>query len=88
MLDAAGSALIVRNGDVLGLVPDRYVDSFGQLDLVMSQRWRNWNFKLSLKNLTDSTRRLVYDQNQTAGKIAERSFKRGRDFKFSITLTW
>jgi TonB-dependent receptor len=37
ILDAAGSAAIAPNGEVISFTPDRYVDSYHQLDLVMSQ---------------------------------------------------
>jgi outer membrane receptor protein involved in Fe transport len=91
VLDAAGSAAIKPNGTVLSFVPDRYIGSFYQLDLVLSQTWRvdalrgDLTLKLSVKNLTNSTRKLVYDLNQTGDEIAERSFKIGQDFKFTIT---
>jgi outer membrane receptor protein involved in Fe transport len=94
VLDAAGSAAIGPSGDVVSFVPDRYVGSFYQLDLILSQTWRvdllrgDVTFKVSLKNLTDSTRKLVYDLNQTSGEIAERSFKVGRDFKFTLTYAF
>ena len=91
MLDAAGSATISPNGSVISFTLDRYVDSFSQLDLILSQTWHvDWlrgdlTFKFSAKNLTDSTRRIVYDPYQTSGKIPERSYKVGRDFKFSVS---
>ena len=37
-----------------------------------------------IKNLTDSTRKIIYDQNQTNGDVSERSFKIGRDYSFSL----
>jgi len=91
VLDAAGSATISPNGTVISYTLDRYVDSFSQLDLILSQTFYvDWlagdvTFKLSAKNLTDSTRRIVYDPYQTSGKIPERSYRIGRDFKFSIS---
>jgi len=91
VLDAAGTATIAPNGDVISFTLDRYVDSFHQLDLVLSQKRRidllrgDVTFKLSAKNLTDSTRRLVYDPDQTVGTIAERTFNVGRDYSFSIS---
>ncbi len=94
VLDAAGSAAIGPSGDVVSFVPDRYVGSFYQLDLILSQTWHvdllrgDLTFKVSLKNLTDSTRKLVYDLYQTEDEIAERSFKVGRDFKFTLTYSF
>jgi outer membrane receptor protein involved in Fe transport len=90
ILDAAGSATIAPNGEVISFTPDRYVDSYHQLDLVMSQtRHIEWlrgdvTLKMSIKNLTDSTRKLVYDPEQIEGTIDERRFKVGRDWSFSV----
>jgi hypothetical protein len=46
--------------------------------------------KASIKNLTDTTRKVIYDQDQTIDDVSERSFKVGRDYSFSIgyTLTY
>ena len=50
------------SGESLSFTPDRYIDSFYQLDLIMSKTWRvdflrgDLTFKVSIKNLTDSTR--------------------------------
>jgi outer membrane receptor protein involved in Fe transport len=91
VLDAAGSAVIAPNGEIISFTPDRYIDSFYQLDLILSKKWRvdvlrgDLTFKVSIKNLTDSTRRIIYDTEQTRNEIAERSYKVGRDFSFSLT---
>jgi TonB-dependent receptor len=91
VLDAAGSAVINPNGEISSFTPDRYIDSFYQLDLILSKTWRvdflrgDLTFKVSIKNLTDSTRRIIYDTEQTRNEIAERSYKVGRDFSFSLT---
>jgi hypothetical protein len=85
LLDAAGSAAISRDGTTYAFTPDRYVDSYNQLDLTLSQTWRNFTFKLNVKNLTDTERRLIYDPDQTAGTIEERSYKVGRTFKFTVS---
>jgi hypothetical protein len=45
-------------------------------------------FKTSIKNLTDSTRRIVYDPVQTSHTVAERSYKVGRDYSFSLTYSF
>ncbi len=93
VLDAAGSATESSNGGILSLTLDRYIDSFYQLDLVLSQRWAfdripgDLTFKASAKNLTDSTRRLLYDPAQTSSKIAERSFKIGRDVSLAVSYS-
>jgi TonB-dependent receptor len=94
VLDAAGSAVISPNGEVISFTPDRYVDSFYQLDLILSKTWQpsflrgDLTFKVSVKNLTDSTRRIIYDPEQTRNEIVERSYKQGRDFSFSLTWSF
>ena len=42
---------------------------------------------MSVKNLTDSTRRRVYDREQTVKGFDERSRKAGRDWSFGISYT-
>jgi outer membrane receptor protein involved in Fe transport len=94
VLDAAGSAFVTPNGEILSFTPDRYLDSFYQLDLVLSKTWKpdflrgDLTFKVSIKNLTDSTRRIIYDPDQTRDEIVERSYKVGRDFSFSLTWSF
>jgi len=92
ILDAAGAANLNANNQVYSATIDRYVDSFSRLDLIVSQRVHadflgsDVTFKISAKNLTDTTRRLIYDPGQTSSRIPERSYKLGREFKF--TMTW
>lgn len=94
VLDAAGSASIGPDGSVISFTPDRYLKAYGQLDLVMSQTWHvepikgDLTAKLSIKNLTDTTRGYIYDTNQTTREISERAYKVGRDFSFSLTYTF
>jgi len=94
VLDAAGSASIGPDGRVYAFTIDRYIDSFMQLDLILSQTWRveflrgDLMLKFTAKNLTDSTRRIIYDPNQTSGEIPERSYKKGRDYKLTFTYTF
>ena len=38
--------------------------------------------------LTDSTRKVIYDQDQTIDDVSERSFKVGRDYSFAIGYTF
>jgi TonB-dependent receptor len=91
VLDAAGSSAIGPDGSIISFTPDRYIDSFYQLDLILSKTWKpdflrgDLTFKVSIKNLTDSTRRIIYDPDQTRNEIAERSYKVGRDVSFSLT---
>lgn len=87
VLDAAGSATLLRGGPPIAATIDQYIDWFYQVDLVVSQDvpWVDGlSFKMSVKNLTDSRRAIVYDPNQTAGRIPERQFKVGRDFSFAL----
>jgi outer membrane receptor protein involved in Fe transport len=95
VLDAAGSAAVGPDGRTLGLRLDRYLDSYGQLDLVLSQSWSpgflrggSLTFKASLKNLTDSTRGRFYDPDQTHEKVYDRRYKLGRTYKFGITYSY
>jgi len=94
VLDAAGSASLNLNNEPFAFTLDRYVDSFYQLDAVFKQAIPLYRlpgtltFKATGKNLTDSKRELIYDQEQTRGKIAERSYRVGRDFAFSLTYTY
>jgi len=88
VLRTAGTATIGPDGTVYSFTPDRYVDSYNQLDLVISQTWKGAVFKLSVKNLTDSTRRVIYDPDQTRGTIEERSFKVGRDLAFTVSYAF
>jgi outer membrane receptor protein involved in Fe transport len=92
ILDAAGSATVGPDGSVRSFTLDRYTDSFHQLDLILSQTWRigllgggDLTFKASIKNLTDSKREVIYDPAEVSGEIAERSYKIGRDYSFSLT---
>lgn len=94
VLDAIGSnELTIPNG-VVGMQFDRYLDEFYQLDLVVSQAFTipglpgEFLARASAKNLTDSTRKVIYDQTQTVDDIAERSFKIGRDYSFAIGYTF
>jgi hypothetical protein len=69
-------------------VLDRYVDSFYQLDLILSQEiWDGLVFKASVKNLTDTKRAIIYDPDQTREEISERRLRIGQDYSFSLTYT-
>lgn len=88
VLDAAGVASVDRLGAARSFVLDRYVDSFYQVDFVASQQiWRGLGAKFSVKNLTNSTREIIYDREQTRDSISERTLKIGRDFSFALTYT-
>jgi TonB-dependent receptor len=88
VLDAAGVASVDNLGEPRSFTLDRYVDGFYQVDLVASQRiWEGLVLKFSVKNLTNSTRQIVYDQEQTVDQIAERTMKIGRDFSISLNYT-
>jgi len=93
LLDAAGSAAIAPDGQISSITLDRYVDSYSQLNLVMSQSWPlgfvdgDLILKGNVKNLTDSERRIVYDQDSTNSRVADREFKVGLDYSLSLTYT-
>ena len=85
VLDAAGTASLDPNGDAQSLTLDRYLDDFYQLDLVVSQEiWKGLRAKMSVKNLTDTERKRVYDRAQTTRTYVERSRRSGRDWSFSL----
>ncbi len=93
ILDAAGTAAVSPNGSIISFTLDRYIDSFSQLNLIASKTWPvevlggDVTLKGNIKNLTDSERRIVYDQDQTSGKVAERSFKVGLDYSIGLSYT-
>lgn len=90
ILDSAGSVISPPEvgRDVSTLSLDRYIGSFEQFDLIVTQKWKNWTFGLSIKNLTDSERTVFNDPDQTTGDINEESFKVGRDYSISASYTW
>jgi outer membrane receptor protein involved in Fe transport len=104
LLDAAGTAAAGPDGLIRSLTLDRYIDWYYTLDLIFSQTFpfdvpleplgmegtipSALTFKTSIKNLTDSTRRIIYDPAQTSQKVAERSYKIGRDYSISLTYTF
>ena len=88
ILDAAGSVTVQPDGTLIDYTLDRYSASFHQLDLIFTQEWKDWTFKVSVKNLTDSSRGVIYDSDQTNGEINEREYKVGRDYSFSISRTF
>ena len=58
VLDAAGFGEPNQAGALVSYTLDRYLDSYGQLDLVISQKlWRGFSIGFSAKNLTDTKRR-------------------------------
>jgi len=93
VLDAAGTANLLANGDVLSFTPDRFVDGFHELRLTFSQRWQpgfvpgELTLSGSVKNLTDSERAIVFDPQQTVDEVEERAFKIGRDWSLSLRYT-
>ena len=94
VLDAIGSNELSIETGVIGTQFDRYLDKFYQLDLVVTQAFQvpglpgEFSARASVKNLTDSTRKIIYDQGQTIDDIAERSFRVGRDYSFGIGYTF
>lgn len=86
VLDTAGAAGVSQDlRTVQEFILDRYLDSYYQLDLVASQEiWQGLTVKMSVKNLTNTARRRIYDPEQTSSKIVERSRRSGRDWSFSV----
>ena len=90
VLDAAGGATYFDASiqqSVAAYTLDRYIDQYYQLDLVLSQEiWKGFALKATAKNLTDSTRGVIYDSGWTRGQVAERKYRVGRDY--SLELSW
>lgn len=85
VLDAAGSVSLDGGGNPASLTLDRYFDSFHQLDLVGSQEiWKGVTLKVSVKNLTDTARRRIYDRKQTAQTYVERTRRQGQDWSIAL----
>jgi outer membrane receptor protein involved in Fe transport len=85
VLDAVGSSALKPNGDPESATLDRYNGSFYQLDLVASQQiWRGLKLKMSVKNLTNTKRRVIYDPDQTSRTYTERSTRSGQDWSFAL----
>jgi hypothetical protein len=93
LLDAAGTATIHPNGNLLGLTLDRYIDSYYELRATIAKTFQlprdfgELTLRLTGKNLTDTPRRILYDPEQTAGDFIEREVKLGRDYSLSLTYT-
>jgi hypothetical protein len=89
VLDAAGTATIGRDGSIVAITLDRYVDSYDLLDLVILQEvWGGLGLKFTAKNLINSKRRIIYDPAETSSDIPERSYRVGRDYSIEIHYTF
>jgi outer membrane receptor protein involved in Fe transport len=93
VLDAAGTATLSSTGDVLSFTLDRYVGSYMDLRATVAKTVElpgalgALTFRATAKNLTDSSRRLIYDTFQTNKEIAQQELRVGRDYSFSITFS-
>jgi outer membrane receptor protein involved in Fe transport len=80
-------------GDVLALPGsgfpqefDLYERGYERWDLGISQPLRGgWSVKLSIRNLTDPKRGLIYDPALTSQEYERTSYRAGRDFSLSAT---
>ena len=78
------SAAIVVGG--ANAIPRRYRDSYMELNFSLSQRINDWlTFSFSVKNLTDSTRSIFYDDEVVPEVDPEREYTLGRTYSFSLT---
>ena len=94
VLDGIGAANLsvdsFNPGFATAIELDRYINEFYQLDMTASQTFElpyipgEFTGKISIKNLTDTTRKIIYDTQQTNNDIAERTFRIGRDYSFSV----
>jgi outer membrane receptor protein involved in Fe transport len=95
VLTTVGGATLLQPGNAVEeYTLDRYDDSYYQLDLILSQDFHlPWElgtltFKSSIKNLTDSKRKVIYDRGQLYGAdVAERAYRVGRDYSFALKFT-
>ncbi|GHC02262.1 TonB-dependent receptor [Cerasicoccus arenae] len=82
VLSAAGT------GGNIG-VPDQYNDAYYQLDIIYSQMiTQNLQFKLALKNVTDTPRGVSYDQNIIVPTVQRVSYRKGMDVTMSMEYTF
>jgi len=82
--DVLDSAAIVVGG--AEAIPRRYRESYMEVNFTLSQRITDWlTFSFSVKNLTDSTRRVFYDDEVVPGVDPEREYTLGRTYSFSLT---
>lgn len=88
VLDAAGSASLGPDGTAVSYTLDRYIASYEQVDFIFSQKWRSWTFKFSVKNLTDSIRKRMYDPAQLTEEVAERSYTVDSDYSLSASYVF
>ena len=88
VLDSAGSVNVNFNDEPVSMTLDRYVASYDQIDLIFSQEWKGWTFKVTIKNLTDTSRAIIYDPEQVSGEIQETEFKIGRDYSLSASYVF
>ena len=90
VLNAAGAPDLGPNGRPDGYVLDEFVASFYQLDMVLSQSFDipgtpgTWTARVSVKNLTDTERGILYDREATIQEYRQRTFTVGRDYSFSL----
>lgn len=92
VLDAAGSATLNPDGTTFSYVPDRYVGSYMDLRATLSKTFLlpgsfgEMTLSATAKNLTNSSRKLIYDTTQTNKEIAEQELRYGRDYSFALTF--
>ena len=53
-------------------------------ELALPNEWGTLTLKTSIKNLTDSPRKVVYDKAQLLDEVAERRYRVGPDYSFSL----
>jgi len=81
--DVLRTAAAVTGG---GAIPNRYDRSFHELNLVIKQKiFEHFTLGLSVKNLTDSERAIVYDKDVVSGIAPEREYTVGRSYSISIS---
>lgn len=70
-------------------VPDRYRLSYEELNFTFSQRITDiFTVGFSAKNLTNSSRGIVYDKELIDSSLKEREYTVGRSYSISVTATF
>lgn len=86
VLDSAAGYLGGEGNTVASV--DRYQESYYQLDFTLKQRLTdNWTLGFSAKNLTDTERKLVYDDDVVSA-ADNRTYKLGREYSISLSASF
>lgn len=63
----------------------RYKDGYEQLDGALSMSLGSWDFKLQVSNIFETSQDMVYDPNQTAGRIQYATESNSRSYSLTAS---